>query len=156
LLVYVVCLTLAPPWVHVGRISGTGFSGRLAWIHERERLMAGGTVLIVEDEQSAREALTEILQYEGFDVATAADGAEAWQYLQESAPPCLIVLDLMMPVMDGRQFRTLQLQDPWLAKIPVVIVSALGPSSVADLHPIAVVQKPVNVDALLEVIEANC
>jgi CheY-like chemotaxis protein len=110
----------------------------------------------VEDEQLAREALAEILQYEGFDVAIAAHGAEAWQYLQDSAPPGLMVLDRMMPVMDGRQFRALQLRDPWLAKIPVVVVSALGPSSVADLHPTAVVRKPVNVDALLEVIEANC
>jgi len=118
--------------------------------------MGSGTILIVEDEPLAREALAEILELEGFGVATAAHGAEAWKYLQDSAPPCLIVLDLMMPVMDGRQFRALQLQDPWLAKIPVVVVSALGPSSVADLHPTAVVRKPVNVDTLLEVIEANC
>jgi CheY-like chemotaxis protein len=63
---------------------------------------------------------------------------------------------MMMPVMDGRQFRALQLKDPWLAKIPVVVVSAFSPSSVADLHPMAVKRKPLDVDTLLQVVEANC
>jgi CheY-like chemotaxis protein len=118
--------------------------------------MGNGTVLIVEDEADAREALSEILEIEGFEVATTSHGAEAWQYLQDSPPPCLIILDMMMPVMDGRQFRALQLKDPWLAKIPVVVVSAFSPSSVADLHPMAVKRKPLDVDTLLQVVEANC
>jgi CheY-like chemotaxis protein len=118
--------------------------------------MGNGTVLIVEDEADAREALSEILEIEGFEVATASHGAEAWQYLQDSPPPCLIILDMMMPVMDGRQFRALQLQDPWLAKIPVVVISAFSSSSIADLHPLAVIRKPLDVDTLLQVVEANC
>ena len=118
--------------------------------------MGAGTVLIVEDEQESRELLAELLEFEGFKVAAAANGAEALAYLQTSGKPCLIILDLMMPVMDGREFRSKQLKDPWLAQIPVVVVSAMAPSAVADLGATAVIRKPVDLDNLLEVVEANC
>ena len=118
--------------------------------------MSAGTVLIVEDEKDSREALSEILEFQGFHIAEACNGADAWNYLQNSGPPCLIILDINMPTMDGRQFREMQLRDPWLARIPVVVVSALAPSSTDDLHANAVIRKPIDVDALLQVVEANC
>jgi CheY-like chemotaxis protein len=118
--------------------------------------MNAGTILIVEDEQEARETLSEFLGLNGFHVAEASNGAEAWKFLLNSGPPCLIILDINMPIMDGRQFRTLQMGDPGLAKIPVVLISALGPSATADLDATAVIRKPIDVAALLHVVESNC
>jgi CheY-like chemotaxis protein len=118
--------------------------------------MNTGEVLIIEDEQDARELLGEILRFRDFQVAEAANGAEAWKYLQGSGRPCLIILDLMMPSMDGREFRALQLRDPGLASIPVVVMSALDPSAAADLGAAAVIQKPLDVLALLELVKSNC
>ena len=65
--------------------------------------MESHTILIVEDERESREFLTEILEFEGFQVAAASNGAEAWQYLHGSRQPCMIVLDMMMPEKDGLQ-----------------------------------------------------
>ena len=114
------------------------------------------TVLVVEDEGSTRSLLIQILEFEGFKAIGCANGAEALDYLAHSEPPCLIVLDMRMPVMDGPQFRSSMLRDPRLAKIPVVIVTAFDPSSAANLSPIRVLRKPVDVDALLGVVRANC
>jgi CheY-like chemotaxis protein len=118
--------------------------------------MDAGSILIVEDEQESREFLSELFESKGFRVAEASNGAEAWQFLQQSGRPCIIILDVNMPIMDGRQFRSMQLRDPWLAKIPTVVVSAADPSSIADLGATAVIRKPVDVDALIQVVEANC
>jgi CheY-like chemotaxis protein len=118
--------------------------------------MDAGTVLIVEDEQDAREILAEFLELKGFHVVEASNGAEAWKFLQNNGPPCLIILDINMPVMDGRQFRALQMRDPGLTKIPVVVVSALGSSATADLGATAVIRKPIDVATLLQIVESNC
>jgi CheY-like chemotaxis protein len=114
------------------------------------------TVLIVEDDDESRQLLSEILELEGFKVAAASNGAEALQYLQYSERPCLIVLDVFMPVMDGRQFRTLQLKDHKLAKIPTVVLSAQDPSSISDLAATKVIRKPLDVNDLLGVLRDNC
>src|SRR5690349_23695253 len=82
------------------------------------------SVLVVEDDFDLRDALVPILEYEGHRVVSAANGKEALERLRTMPPPSLILLDLMMPVMDGEQFRAQQLRDPALASIPVVIVSA--------------------------------
>jgi CheY-like chemotaxis protein len=118
--------------------------------------MDAGTILIVEDEPDAREILSEFLGLNGFHVVEASNGAEAWKFLQNSGPPCLIILDVNMPVMDGRQFRALQMRDAGLAKIPVVLISALASSATADLSATAVIRKPIDVEALLQVVESNC
>jgi CheY-like chemotaxis protein len=114
------------------------------------------TILIVEDEQESRESLTELLELEGFNVVTATNGLEAWEYLHTSHQPCLIVLDVTMPVMDGRQFRQLQLKDDELAKIPTIVVSALSASATADLAALKAFRKPVNFAALISVLRDNC
>src|SRR5919206_4825152 len=82
-----------------------------------------GEVMVVEDDFAIRETLRELLEDEGYRVVWAANGREALQRLKERAPR-LILLDLMMPVMDGWEFRTAQQRDPELARIPVVIISA--------------------------------
>jgi CheY-like chemotaxis protein len=117
---------------------------------------AGVELLVVEDEEEARTFLVQILQYEGFTVRGFANGPEALDYLAHSEEPCLIVMDLRMPVMDGPRFRAALLRDPRLAKVPVVIVTALDPSAAAGLGALRVLRKPVDIDALLSVIRQHC
>jgi CheY-like chemotaxis protein len=113
-------------------------------------------VLVVEDEEEARTFLVEILKHEGFNAIGFANGLEALEYLQQAEPPRLIVLDLRMPVMDGPRFRAAQLSDPRLAKIPVVVVTALEPSAAVGLSPLRIFRKPVDVQGLIKVVRENC
>jgi len=84
-------------------------------------------VLVVDDDVHIRYALVDALEDEGYRALAASNGAEALQVLRElPKPPSVILLDLMMPVMDGWQFRAQQQRDPLLSKIPVVVVSAIG------------------------------
>lgn len=117
---------------------------------------AEDTVLVIDDEASTRSLLIEILEFEGLKAIGFADGAEALDYLASAQPPCLIVLDMRMPVMDGPEFRAALLRDPRLARIPVVIVTALDPSSAAGLSAVRVLRKPVDLEALLSVVRKNC
>jgi CheY-like chemotaxis protein len=86
--------------------------------------MSKSSVLVVEDDVDVREALVVFLQGEGYDVVEAEHGQEALQRLRSGPRIGLILLDLMMPVMNGWQFREAQTKDPSLAEIPVVIVTA--------------------------------
>jgi CheY-like chemotaxis protein len=81
-------------------------------------------LLVVEDDDDVREALADVLRDAGYDVAWAADGAEAIRALRSGLRPSAILLDLMMPVMDGFEFRAEQRGDPALSSIPVIVVSA--------------------------------
>jgi CheY-like chemotaxis protein len=112
---------------------------------------AAGHVLIIEDEQDLRETTAELLDLAGYRVDCAANGEEALTHLRKGPLPRLILLDLMMPVMNGWQFRQQQLRDPVLAPIPVVVVSALGSfdSYAPMLDSAKYLVKPVAVDELL-------
>ncbi len=81
-------------------------------------------VLLVEDDDELRSLLSELLELEGFNVASVCNGRQALDHLRAHDHPDLIVLDLMMPVMNGAEFRAEQLLDAELAPIPVVVVSA--------------------------------
>jgi CheY-like chemotaxis protein len=83
-------------------------------------------ILLVEDEASMREVIEAVLQEEGYRVVCTINGADALDILRAGLRPCMIILDLMMPVMDGWQFRAAQLEDPELLKIPTVVYSAVG------------------------------
>jgi len=83
-------------------------------------------VLLVEDEPAIALSLGDALREEGLAVATAQNGLEALQLLRNGLRPSVILLDLMMPVMDGASFREAQRRDPRLAAIPVVVLSAGG------------------------------
>jgi CheY-like chemotaxis protein len=83
-----------------------------------------GTILVVEDDGDIRAALSSILGDEGYRVSCASDGSEALRLLQGGLRPDAILLDLMMPVMSGAEFRAKQLEDPSLARIPIVILTA--------------------------------
>lgn len=113
-------------------------------------------VMVIEDERESRTYLVKLLQLEGFKVAAFSNGAEALNYLAQTAPPCLIIFDIRMPVMDGTQFRSAMLRDPRLADIPVVVVTAFEPPAAANLGALRVFRKPVDVDALLNTLRENC
>jgi CheY-like chemotaxis protein len=82
-------------------------------------------ILIVDDEADIRWLISELLIDEGYTVAQAADGREALAYLQDATPlPCVIILDLMMPIMNGWDFLQVQQHNPRVASIPIVVVSA--------------------------------
>jgi len=109
------------------------------------------TVLIVDDNADAVEALAQILEYEGFDVVTASDGREALNYLRTSPRPDVILLDLMMPVMDGWQVRRELAKSPMLANMPVVVMTALAEGAQIDAD--AIIAKPIDLKRLLRVID---
>jgi CheY-like chemotaxis protein len=114
------------------------------------------TVLIVEDDMESRTELVQILELEGFKALGFANGAEALDYLNQSEQPCLIVLDMRMPVMDGPTFRVEMLKDPRLAAIPVVVITAYDPSAASGLSVQRVFRKPLDVAAFLTVVRQNC
>ena len=82
------------------------------------------TVLLIEDDLDIAEAMLDVLMDEGYEVAHAANGREALALLHSQPEPSVILLDLMMPEMDGAQFREEQMRDPKLAQIPVIVLSA--------------------------------
>ncbi|HXW85585.1 MAG TPA: response regulator [Candidatus Binataceae bacterium] len=106
-------------------------------------------ILVVEDEMDARSALVDILELSGFSAAPVSNGKEALHYLRTSIRPSLIILDLMMPEMDGWQFRAEQKKDAGLAAVPVVVITAFG-GAIIDANEILV--KPVDVDRLLNIV----
>src|SRR5438105_1865395 len=118
----------------------------------------GRSILVVEDDADIREALTLILQDEGYDVDGAANGQEALDQLRHGRRADLIVLDLMMPVMDGWQFRSEQQRDPTLAAIPVMIVSADGSiqHKAASIGAVDYVKKPIDLDRFLSLVGRHC
>jgi CheY-like chemotaxis protein len=115
-------------------------------------------VLLVEDDPQVREAIETLLLVEGYRVVTANEGQEALERLRDGFEPCVILLDLMMPVKDGWQFRAEQVRDPHLARIPVVVCSGTDAvaQAAAALGIADHVQKPISVDALLDVIGRHC
>jgi CheY-like chemotaxis protein len=113
-------------------------------------------VLIVEDDADLREMMAQLLQLEGFQAETASNGREALQYLQQGDRPDVILLDLMMPIMDGWEFRRLQMRDPALKSVPVVVLSALDATRAVDLDGAAFLKKPLDFDRLLELVRRFC
>lgn len=111
-------------------------------------------ILIVEDDRDIRDVLAEILAEEGYQVLVAEDGADGLRRLAEGPQPDLILLDLMMPRMDGYQFREEQRKNPDWSAIPLVLLTAGVETSdkITALGALDVVRKPVKIDFLLELI----
>jgi CheY-like chemotaxis protein len=110
-------------------------------------------LLIVDDEVAILEALTDILSVEGYEVATAANGAEGLKRAGEERPD-LILLDLMMPVMDGQEMLRRLKESPDLRAIPVVVMSA-GRVSKSELQGSRFLAKPFELDDLLDTVNAE-
>lgn len=110
-----------------------------------------GFVLVVDDDYDIREMMETVLGFQGLRVATAANGADALGLLRRSSVrPHLIILDLMMPIMNGYEFRQEQLRDPDLADIPVVVVTGFGnaPTEARRLGAAEGLDKPLSLAAL--------
>lgn len=126
--------------------------------------MAGPAhVMVVEDDRDTREVVKLILELDGMDVTEAADGLEALDRLYDlreadSTWPCAIVLDIMMPRCSGYEFRRRQLDDPAVADVPVVVLSAVadrgGPLD--ELRAFAQVSKPFDPDHLVRQVRRAC
>jgi len=100
--------------------------------------------------------MAQLLSLEGYSAATVANGREALQYLAQGDMPEVILLDLMMPVMDGWEFRRQQQADPQLSEVPVIVLSALDQARAADLEPAAFLKKPLDFDRLLTLVREYC
>ena len=115
------------------------------------------SVMIVEDDRDTREMLGRFLELEGFEVQTAANGQLALEALHDDGRPCVIILDLMMPVMNGWQFREAQTRDPEFGKVPVIVVTAAGPQTgIPSIQADGWLSKPVDLDQLLATITTVC
>jgi len=114
------------------------------------------TVFVVEDDVDTRDMMGRFLELEGFKVEVAANGKQALDRLNAGMHPCVILLDLMMPVMDGWQFRSKQVLDQCLASIPVIVVSAAGKDRIADIEADAYLSKPVDLEQLLAEVTQYC
>jgi CheY-like chemotaxis protein len=118
---------------------------------------AVGPILLVDDDVAFRRELQEILRERGYSVETADNGWQAWSYLQAHAPPALILLDLMMPVMDGWELHAAIKSHPILASIPTVIVSCLDryriEPSLADAQ--GYIEKPIRTAQLFDVVQRH-
>jgi len=113
--------------------------------------------MVVEDDPDLREMMAHLLAFEGFEPRVASNGQEALQLLHAEDPaPNVIVLDLMMPVMDGWTFRERQRRDASLANIPVIVVTAAPHAAVGALDVDEVLSKPVDFDRLVDVIRTHC
>jgi CheY-like chemotaxis protein len=114
-------------------------------------------VLLVDDDSFVRESMHALLDSKGYSVQEAENGRNALDLLKKMPIlPCVIVLDLAMPIMDGRVFLKFRAKDPILRDIPVVVVSG-NPSTGKPLEGIeAYLPKPVKVDRLIEVIDQHC
>ena len=112
-------------------------------------------LLLVEDDPDVAHMLSTLCELEGHSVLRAAHGREALEVLRGGVRPDVILLDLMMPVMDGWQFRRQQREDPELADIPVIVLSAVADRGrLAEIAPAAAFRKPVLLDELLAAINA--
>jgi CheY-like chemotaxis protein len=115
-------------------------------------------VLVVDDNDDVRDAIIAALEIAGYQAVGAENGAVALAHLRdEGLRPGLILLDLMMPEMDGLEFREQQLRCEDLARIPVVVVSAFGrQTAVRALGVADYLAKPIDFQRLLDVVAQHC
>jgi CheY-like chemotaxis protein len=115
-------------------------------------------ILVVDDDRDIRDSLIETLEDHGFRATGAGNGAEALDVLRKGTErPSLILLDLMMPVMDGREFREEQLKNPTWAEIPVVVISAYSDAEArARSLDAECMRKPLALRPLIDMVRRHC
>jgi CheY-like chemotaxis protein len=107
-------------------------------------------ILIVEDDEAIRESLRDVLELEGYNVVEAENGRDALDLIESGLAPCLVLLDLMMPVMGGAEFLGVVRATPSLTSLAVIVVSAWPPAAIDLPTPSqGFIKKPVDLDALL-------
>jgi CheY-like chemotaxis protein len=111
-------------------------------------------ILVVEDDDDLRETLADLLLEEGYASCTASNGEEALAFLKEAPPPCLLVVDQLMPIMNGDQLLEALRTVPGLAAVPTCVLTADPRRAPDDVD--AVIKKPIDVTDLLDVIHRHC
>ncbi len=115
--------------------------------------MAAARILLVEDDAGIRDSVAEVLESEGYEVSAVANGSDALEWLAREAPPDVLLVDLVMPVMSGGELLERVRADPRLAAIPAVLMTAAMPTASAPMPEAdAMLPKPFELDALLEVV----
>ena len=139
-------------------MQGRGVDATLTSTPRELRRPMAKLILIVEDDLDLARLVAEILEAAGYRTAIATNGHEALDHLQTNGRPDLILLDMMMPVMDGWKFREEQQRLPTLASIPVVTVTADGDArgKAASIQAAGYVAKPIMIDTLLDEVERIC
>ncbi len=113
------------------------------------------SILVVEDDEDIRNAIIEVLEAEGYDTEYAGNGKEALDKITSMGKPCLVLLDMMMPIMNGRQFLDEVMKDAKLAPLPVLIVSAIA-DKVNPEGSVGILKKPIDLDVILKVVSQYC
>jgi CheY-like chemotaxis protein len=113
------------------------------------------SILVIEDNKEIQDSLKMALEVEGYNVFIADNGKEALDKLEKIPTPCMILLDLMMPVMNGWEFVDAISKDLMLSTIPVVVVSAFGDKKGTPKTD-GYIQKPIDLDALLNTVSKHC
>lgn len=111
--------------------------------------------MVVDDDPDVRASLREVLVEAGYQVTCVGNGREALERLQNGTRPCVILLDLIMPVMDGYQFRREQKRNPSIADIPLIVITAMRSGNVL-VDADALVMKPLNIEELFRSIARHC
>jgi len=113
-------------------------------------------ILVVEDDRALRESLRDALELEGYVAVCVENGQAALQHLATGARPCIILLDLMMPGMDGWTFRQETLKDKSLASIPVIVMTAATPARAAAVAAEVVLYKPLHMGRVMDLVQEHC
>jgi CheY-like chemotaxis protein len=113
------------------------------------------TILIVDDDEAIREALRAVLEMEGYETALATQGREALTWLGQHPRPGLVLLDLMMPVMDGWQVIDELRQQDQLSEVPVVVVTAFG-RDLRGATGLPILRKPIELRDLMDTVDRYC
>jgi CheY-like chemotaxis protein len=129
-----------------------------AVLPRRASLAEPSLILLIEDDFVLRGSLATVLHTEGYKVECAANALEALRRLERPPAPALILLDIMLPYMDGLEFRGLQRAAPALAQIPVIVITAVGvrPDIAAELDLRQTFFKPLERQKLLDAIRRHC
>jgi twitching motility two-component system response regulator PilH len=113
-------------------------------------------ILVIDDDEAVLETIGEILESRGYLAAFARDGDEAFRILQKGPDlPCLIILDMMMPGVNGWQFLERQRADSKFANVPVIICSAFAETA-KSVHGATILEKPIELQSLVRVVQAFC
>ena len=116
------------------------------------------TVVVIDDELLIRKSLTKVLKARGYRVESAANGVDALRRLERPPTPALILLDIMLPYMDGLEFRAVQRATRAIADIPVIVITAVGvqPAVAKELELQRPFFKPLDLPQLLAAIDQVC
>ena len=113
-------------------------------------------ILVVDDSACIREALRDLLNHEGYEVAEAGNGQEALDRLFRAPTPCLVILDLVMPVMTGSEFLLAGRGYAARMGIPILLLSAVRGQSWASRHVDRALRKPIDAEMLLSTVAELC